>query len=133
MGEWKAQISLRVRQDLPREMEEFADKERLKRGNVGEVVLEWAWTQLQAAGSVHRLLKFAPVLGLAHSDGCGGATCCAILGNAVPTRAAVPRFWRHRCVTANTTSFSRHRSESFSDLSPTPSPPAPLAYKQSSR
>jgi len=41
MGEWKAQISLRVRQDLRREMEEFADKERRKLGNVGEVLLEW--------------------------------------------------------------------------------------------
>ena len=58
MGEWKAQISLRVRQDLRREMEEFADKERRKLGNVGEVLLEWAWEQLQAAGSIDRLLKF---------------------------------------------------------------------------
>jgi len=58
MGEWKAQISLRVRQDLRREMEEFADKERRKLGNVGEVLLEWAWAQLQAAGSIDRLLKF---------------------------------------------------------------------------
>ena len=45
MGEWKAQISLRVRQDLRREMEEFADKERRKLGNVGTVLLEWAWAQ----------------------------------------------------------------------------------------
>jgi hypothetical protein len=58
MGEWKAQISLRVRQDLRREMEEFADRERRKLGNVGEVLLEWAWAQLQAAGSIDRLLKF---------------------------------------------------------------------------
>jgi hypothetical protein len=58
MGEWKAQISLRVRQDLRREMEEFADKERRTLGNVGEALLEWAWEQLQAAGSIDRLLKF---------------------------------------------------------------------------
>jgi len=58
MGEWKTQLSLRVRQDLRREMQEFADKERRKLGNVGEVVLEWAWEQLQAAGSIDRLLKF---------------------------------------------------------------------------
>ena len=58
MGEWKAQISLRVRQDLRREMEEFSDKERRKLGNVAEVLLEWAWEQLQAAGSIDRLLKF---------------------------------------------------------------------------
>jgi len=58
MGEWKAQISLRVRQDLRREMEELADKERRKLGNVGEVLLEWAWEQLQAAGSIEPLLNF---------------------------------------------------------------------------
>jgi hypothetical protein len=58
MGEWKAQLSLRVRQDLRRELEEFADKERRKLGNVGEVLLEWAWEQLQVAGSIDRLLKF---------------------------------------------------------------------------
>jgi hypothetical protein len=58
MGEWKAQISLRVRQDLRHEMEEFADKERRKLGNAGEVLLEWTWAQLQAAGSIDRLLKF---------------------------------------------------------------------------
>jgi hypothetical protein len=57
MREWKAQISLRVRQDLRREMGEFADKERRKLGNVGEVLLEWAWEQLQAAGSIDRLPK----------------------------------------------------------------------------
>jgi hypothetical protein len=39
-------------------MEEFADKERHKLGNVGEVQLEWAWEQLQGAGSIDRLLKF---------------------------------------------------------------------------
>ena len=58
MGEWKAQLSLRVRQDLRRELEEFADKERRKLGNVGETLLEWAWVQLQTAGSIDRLLKF---------------------------------------------------------------------------
>jgi len=33
MGEWKAQISLRVRQDLRREIEELAYKKRRKLGN----------------------------------------------------------------------------------------------------
>jgi len=58
MGELKAQISLRVRQDLRRDMEQFADKERRKLGNVGETLLEWAWAQLQVVGSIDRLLKF---------------------------------------------------------------------------
>lgn len=58
MGEWKAPLSLRVRQDLRREMEDFAAKERRKLGNLGEVILEWAFEQLKAASSVERLLKF---------------------------------------------------------------------------
>jgi len=58
MGIWKAQLSLRVRQDLRREMEEFAAKERRKLGNVAEVVLEWGFEQLKTAGSVERLLKY---------------------------------------------------------------------------
>lgn len=58
MGEWKAQISLRVRQDLRREMEDFATKEKRKLGNLGEVLLEWGFEQLKAAGSTTRLLKY---------------------------------------------------------------------------
>jgi hypothetical protein len=58
MGEWKAQISLRVRQALRTELEEFAGRERRKLGNVGEVLLEWAFEQLKAAGSIDRLLKY---------------------------------------------------------------------------
>ena len=58
MGEWKAQISLRVRQALRAELEEFAGRERRKLGNVGEVLLEWGFEQLKAAGSIDRLLKY---------------------------------------------------------------------------
>ena len=58
MGEWKAQLSLRVRQALRLEMEEFAVKEKRKLGNVGEVLLEWGFEQLKAAGSIDRLLKY---------------------------------------------------------------------------
>jgi hypothetical protein len=49
MGEWKAQISIRVRRDLRVEMEKFAVRERRKPGNIGEVLLEWAFEQLKAA------------------------------------------------------------------------------------
>lgn len=59
MGEWKAQLSLRVRQELRREMEDFACADRRRLGNVGETLLEWAWEQLQVAGSIERLLKFS--------------------------------------------------------------------------
>ncbi len=58
MGEWKAQLSLRVRQALRLEMEEFAVKEKRKLGNVGEVLLEWSFEQLKQAGSIDRLLKY---------------------------------------------------------------------------
>lgn len=58
MGEWKAQISLRVRQALRAELEEFAAHEKRKLGNVAEVILEWGFDQLKAAGSIDRLLKY---------------------------------------------------------------------------
>jgi hypothetical protein len=59
MGEWKAQISLRVRQALRAELEEFAARERRKLGNISELLLEWAFEQLKTAGSMDRLLKVA--------------------------------------------------------------------------
>ena len=58
MGEWKAQLSLRVRQDLRREMEEFAMKGRRKLGNLAELILEWAFEQLKVAKSTNRLLTY---------------------------------------------------------------------------
>jgi hypothetical protein len=58
MGEWKAQISLRVRQTLRAGLEDFAAREKRKLGNVGEVILEWGFEQLKAAGSIDRLLKY---------------------------------------------------------------------------
>jgi hypothetical protein len=58
MGEWKAQISLRVRQALRAELEDFAARERRKLGNITELILEWGYEQLKAAGSTERLLKY---------------------------------------------------------------------------
>jgi hypothetical protein len=58
MGEWKAQISIRIRQDLRSELEAFAARERRKLGNIGEVLLEWAFEQLKVAGSTESLLKY---------------------------------------------------------------------------
>jgi hypothetical protein len=58
MGEWKAQVSIRVRQALRAELEEFAALERRKLGNISEVLLEWAFEQLKVAGSTRRLQKF---------------------------------------------------------------------------
>jgi len=58
MGEWKVQLSLRVRQDLRRELEAVAERERRKLGNLGEQLVEWAFAQLKVAGSLDRLLKY---------------------------------------------------------------------------
>ena len=58
MGEWKAQISLRVRQALRSELEQFAARERRKLGNITELILEWAFEQLKSAGSTERLLQY---------------------------------------------------------------------------
>ena len=57
MGVWKAQLSLRVRQELRRELEEFAAKERRTLGNLGEILLEWAFEQLKLAGNTTRLFN----------------------------------------------------------------------------
>jgi len=57
MGEWKAPVSLRVRQALRTELEEFAVRERRTLGNLGELVLEWAFEQLKEAGNTERLLQ----------------------------------------------------------------------------
>jgi hypothetical protein len=57
MGDWKAPLSLRVRQTLRAELEQFAARERRTLGNVGELILEWGFEQLKAAGSTERLLK----------------------------------------------------------------------------
>ena len=43
---------------MRREIENFAAKEHRKLGNLGEVILEWAFEQLKKAGSVDRLLKY---------------------------------------------------------------------------
>lgn len=58
MGEWKAQVSFRVRQALRAELEAFAVRERRTLGNLGELILEWGFEQLKAAGSTQRLLKY---------------------------------------------------------------------------
>ncbi len=57
MGEWKVQLSLRVRQDLRREMEELAARERRTLGNLGEILVSWAVEQLREAGSTEKLLS----------------------------------------------------------------------------
>jgi len=55
MGEWKACVSLRIRPALRIEMEQFAAKEQRTLGNMGSLLLEWAFKQLKAAGSTESL------------------------------------------------------------------------------
>ena len=57
MGEWKAQISLRVRQALRAELEEIAAREHRKLGNLVELLIEWGSRQLKEAGSTEELLR----------------------------------------------------------------------------
>jgi hypothetical protein len=58
MGEWKAPLSLRVRQALRAELEEFAAREKRTLGNIGELLLEWGFDQLKSTVSTERLLKY---------------------------------------------------------------------------
>jgi len=58
MGEWKAPLSLRVRRDLRAGLEDFAARDKRSLGNLGEVLLEWSFQQLQVVGSTERLLKY---------------------------------------------------------------------------
>jgi hypothetical protein len=55
MGIWKTHLSLRIRQELRRELEEVAARERRTLGNLEEILLEWAFEQLKDAGSTDRL------------------------------------------------------------------------------
>ncbi|SRR6266403_660121 len=67
MGEWKAPLSLRVRQALRAGLEQYAAQEKRTLGNVGEVILEWGFQQLLAAGSTERLLKCSIRVGVRKS------------------------------------------------------------------
>ena len=57
MGQWKAPLSLRVREALRVELEQYAAREKRTLGNIGELIVEWGFEQLKIAGSTERLLK----------------------------------------------------------------------------
>lgn len=57
MGEWKAQISVRVRQALRVELEEIAAREHRKLGNLTELLIEWSSKHLKEAGCTKELLR----------------------------------------------------------------------------
>jgi hypothetical protein len=60
MGEWKAQVSVRIRQALRVEIEEFAAKERRTMSNVSESLLEWGIAHLKTAGTIDLLMRTLP-------------------------------------------------------------------------
>jgi hypothetical protein len=57
MGEWKTALSIRVRRSLKDDLQKIADREYRKLGNLGELLMEWSFEQLMAAGSTEKLLK----------------------------------------------------------------------------
>ncbi|MBZ5539828.1 MAG: hypothetical protein LAN61_04820 [Acidobacteriia bacterium] len=57
MGDWKAQISVRVRQALRAELEEIAAREHRKLGNLTELLIEWSSKHLKEAGCTEELLR----------------------------------------------------------------------------
>ena len=57
MGEWRANVTLRIRPALRDELLEFAAREKRSLGNLGALLLEWGLKQLKIAKSTERLLK----------------------------------------------------------------------------
>jgi hypothetical protein len=57
MGEWKTALSIRVRRSLKDDLQKIADREYRKLGNLSELLIEWSYEQLVAAGSTEKLLK----------------------------------------------------------------------------
>ena len=51
MGEWKANVTIRIRPSSRDELLEFAVRAQRSLGNVGAVVLEWGRKQLKTVGS----------------------------------------------------------------------------------
>jgi len=75
MGEWKTALSIRVRRSLKDDLQKIADREYRKLGNLGELLMEWSYEQLVAAGSTETLLKHKmPVPNRRHRDSRKSAT-----------------------------------------------------------
>jgi hypothetical protein len=60
MGEWKAQVSIRIRQGTRAEIEGFAARERRTMSNVSELLLECGIAHLKTAGSIEQLVRTLP-------------------------------------------------------------------------
>jgi len=57
MGEWKAQVSFRVRPDLKIELEAAALREQRTLGSFGRLLIEWAFERHKELGSSEKLLR----------------------------------------------------------------------------
>jgi hypothetical protein len=60
VGEWKAQVSVRIRQTLRAEIGEFAARERRTMSNISELLLDWSIAHLKKAGTIDQLLGTLP-------------------------------------------------------------------------
>jgi hypothetical protein len=56
MGEWKVQVSVRVLPEMRRELEIAAVRERRSLGNLGGILIEWAFERHKEVGSSEKLL-----------------------------------------------------------------------------
>jgi hypothetical protein len=55
MGEWKTGVNIRIREEMRREMVEFARREKRSFGNLGAILLEWSFEFLKTAGGTSEL------------------------------------------------------------------------------
>lgn len=57
MGIWKVSLTFRVREEMRAELIQFAESEKRSLGNLGGILLEWAFKRLKAAGSTIKLFE----------------------------------------------------------------------------
>jgi len=56
MGEWKMNVTARMRGDLRIEITQFAEREKRSLSSLASILLEWSFEQLKSAGSTTKLL-----------------------------------------------------------------------------
>jgi hypothetical protein len=56
MGEWKMNVTLRMRGNLRTEINQFAEREKRSLSNLASILLEWSFEELKSAGSTTKLL-----------------------------------------------------------------------------
>jgi len=56
MGEWKMNVTLRMRGNLRTEINQFAEREKRSLSNLASILLEWSFEELKSSGSTTKLL-----------------------------------------------------------------------------